>query len=100
MPDIRKQPSPVMVTVSRQGKVRCAPRAAPMDQPIAWLLVGMNQVRGPVAVKASAAQNCETVASRKTIASGQVQRRKARRKAIGSQPQRAKISLCLRKSNA
>ena len=38
---IRKQPSPVIVTTCRPMWTRWAPRAAGIDQPIAWLSVGL-----------------------------------------------------------
>src|SRR5262245_65941270 len=87
--DIKKQPSPVTVTTCRPGWTTCAPRAAGIDQPIDWLLVGLKKVRGWQQWNTSVAQYCETVTSMKARASGLVCRRRACRKAIGSAQWRA-----------
>src|SRR5262245_56631868 len=58
--DIRKQPSPVSTAVGRPGTAAWAPSAAGIDQPIAWLSVGLNYVRGRAAVYASAARCSDT----------------------------------------
>src|SRR5262249_40409057 len=88
MADIKKQPSPVMASVCRLGCTRWAPSAAGMDQPMAWLFVGLKKVRGWVVVKVSVAQYCDSVTSTKVKASQLLTRRSARRKAMGSTPWR------------
>ena len=46
MADMRKQPSPVIVTTGLPGFTFWAPIAAGIDQPIDWLSVGLKYVRG------------------------------------------------------
>src|SRR5262249_52672437 len=90
--DIRKQPSPVIVTTCRSPCTRWAPRAAPIDQPIAWLFVGLKNVRGSYVVNTSAAQYCDTVTSTNAIALRHVVARRARKNSTGSTPQREYVS--------
>src|SRR5579883_961480 len=87
--DIKKQPSPVMVTVCLCGWARCAPSAAGIDQPIAWLFVGLKKVLGAVVVNVSHARYCDRVTSTKVSASGQVSRRSVCTNFIGSTQSRA-----------
>ena len=83
---IMKQPSPVIVATFLSGLTRWAPNAAGIDQPIAWLSVGLKYVRGLFTVKASAARCSLTVTSTKTRPSSGRHLRSARMNAIGSAP--------------